>query len=156
MAEYKVPFTVQNDAVYVSGQANGQDVEYVVDTGDSIGPVFSSADARRLNLPDDGPVQVSGAGGTVQLTLTHADVELGGAVFQAERGIIDDSLPINLLGLPFFEKIGKSTDFEFSDDRLSGYLIFGDVSAPTASVDDDTKETLGQALQDLINKLMGR
>ena len=152
MPDYTVPFTVQNNAVFVQAKFNGVDVNALVDTGDAVGPIAPSALAQQLNLPDDGPLGVSGAGGAVQLKKTHFDVELGGAVFPAESGAIDSSLDIAIIGLPFFEKIGPLLDFDFSDDRTSGTLVFGDQPAAPGP-DQEATESAWDELRDALKKL---
>ncbi len=154
MSDFTVPFTVQNNAVFVQAKFNGADVNALVDTGDAVGPIVPQSLATELNLPNDGPLGVSGAGGAVQLTATHLDVELGGASFPAESGAIDPGLDIAIIGLPFFEKIGPLLDFDFSDDRTSGTLVFGDQPA-SPGPDEEATESAWTEFREALDKLLG-
>lgn len=155
MPDYQVPFTVQGRAdhpsIFVDAKFNGSTVNALVDTGDAVGPVVPQSLAQQLGLPDDGPLGVSGAGGAVQLRATHLDVELGGATFPAESGAIDPSLDIAIIGLPFFDKVGTLLDFEFSADKQSGVLKFGD-QPPSSGADQEAKESAWDEFQDALRK----
>jgi hypothetical protein len=115
-----VPIEVQNNSISVKAAVNGQDVDFVVDTGDAVGPVFNSDDAAKLNLPDNGPINVSGAGGAVQIYATQATIGLGGLQFENEPGAVDSNLQgPSLLGLPFFIKQGGVLAFDFANNTMT-------------------------------------
>lgn len=98
---------------------NGQQVMFILDTGDAIGPVFNAMDAMRLNLPQMGVIGVSGAGGATQNYGTQATIKLGDATYENEPGAIDPYLQqSSLLGLPFFLKVAKSLTFHFDTGTL--------------------------------------
>jgi hypothetical protein len=106
---------IQDNAIYVQATVNNKPVVFVIDTGDAIGPVFNAADAETLALPNLGPLGVSGAGGSVQIYSTKANISLGGDTFQDEPSAVDSMLQGNsLLGLPFFIKQGGVLAFDFA------------------------------------------
>lgn len=113
-------FQVQNNSILVEGFVNGIRILFIIDTGDAIGPVFNTQDAQTLNLPDLGPLGVSGAGGAVQIAATEANIILGGKSFPKEPSAIDPNLQgPSLLGLPFFLKQGGTLAFDFDNGQLS-------------------------------------
>src|SRR5437899_2010176 len=115
-----VPISIQQDSILVQGSVNGQDVLFIVDTGDAVGPVFNANDAVQLNLPNEGPLNVSGAGGAVEIYATQASIHLGGLVFENESGAVDTNLNgPSLLGLPFFIKQGGVLAFDFAHGTLT-------------------------------------
>lgn len=115
-----VPISVQNNAILVQAAVNNQDVVFVIDTGDAVGPVFNAQDAQQLNLENDGPIGVSGAGGSVEIYATKATVGLGGHTFPDEPSAVDVNLQgPSLLGLPFFIKQGGVLAFDFNNMTLS-------------------------------------
>ena len=58
-----VPIGIQDDSIYVHASVNGQQVVFIVDSGDALGPTFTGADAARLGLVQGQPLGVEGAGG---------------------------------------------------------------------------------------------
>jgi len=115
-------FRVVNQSIVIDGLVNGRGISFVVDTGDAIGPTFNSADAEALKLPSLGPLDVSGAGGSVQIQRTEADITIGGSSYLKEPGAIDPDLQgPSLLGLPFFLRKGGVLSFNFD----TGQLTFG-------------------------------
>lgn len=115
-----VSISVQNNDIQVHASVNGQDLDFVVDTGDAVGPVFNAADAQTLNLPNLGTLDVSGAGGQVQIFQTKATIELGGLSFVDEPGAVDVNLQgPSLLGLPFFIKQGGVLAFDFANSTMT-------------------------------------
>jgi predicted aspartyl protease len=134
-----VPFRLEQTAILVDGLVNGRQVSLTVDTGDAIGPTFNSADAKALGLPALGPLDVSGAGGSVEIQKTQADITLGGTTFGSEPGAIDPNLQgTSLLGLPFFLRQGGKLCFDFDSSQLS----FGN-SQPVESWWESFKRLLG-------------
>ena len=115
-----VPIEIQNNAIYVRAAVNDKDVVFVIDTGDAVGPVFNAEDATAFDLPNLGPIGVSGAGGSVALYATQATIGLGGITFTDEQGAVDIHLEgPSLLGLPFFIKQGGILAFDFEHLTVS-------------------------------------
>jgi predicted aspartyl protease len=100
-----VPFDLEQDSMVLTGMVNGQPVTFVLDTGDAVGPVFTSADAARLGLAQGQAEGVEGAGGSSDVYQATASVSLGDRVFDGEACAVDPSLEgYSLLGLPFFAR----------------------------------------------------
>lgn len=115
-----VPFQVTNSSIVIEGLVNGQPVTFVVDTGDAIGPTFNASDAKALALPNLGPLDITGAGGSVEISKTQADITLGGTTYVSEPSAIDTNLDgPSLLGLPFFLRQGGILSFDFDNGALS-------------------------------------
>ena len=115
-----VPIQVEGNSILVQGSVNNQDIIFIIDTGDAVGPVFNAEDAKRLELKNEGPLDVSGAGGNVKIYATKASIHLGGIVFEDEPGAVDANLQgPSLLGLPFFIKQGGIMAFDFQNNTLS-------------------------------------
>lgn len=115
-----VPIDVQNNSILVHAAVNGQDLIFIIDTGDAVGPVFNAQDAANLQLTNEGPIGVSGAGGSVEIYATKASINLGGALFQDEPSAVDSNLQgPSLLGLPFFIKQGGVLAFDFTNMSLT-------------------------------------
>lgn len=114
------PVSVQSDSIYLTARVNGQTVQFIVDTGDSVGPVFNASDAAALGLPQGPPLGVSGAGGASQVYQTQATIELGNnLVFRDEPGAIDANLQgPSLLGLPFFLRNVARMELDFASGML--------------------------------------
>jgi predicted aspartyl protease len=94
---------IQNDSIVIKALVNGKPCEFVLDTGDAIGPTFNSADAQRLGLAEGPSEGVSGAGGASSVYATTATIALGADVYASEPGAVDPDLQgPSLLGLPFF------------------------------------------------------
>ena len=114
-----VPMTVQDTSIVVQGTVNGQPVEFIVDSGDAIGPTFTSADAQRLGLKPSGELGIEGAGGASAVQPTTADVTLGNSTWQAEPSAIDPALTgTSLIGLPFFLRECSALTFDFRGGHL--------------------------------------
>jgi predicted aspartyl protease len=114
-----VPFRIDQDSVIIEGTANGSPVDFVLDTGDAIGPVFNSADAERLGLKPEGQMDVSGAGGASTSYTTTASIGLGGDTWDGEPSAIDTELQgPSLLGLPFFLARCKFLGFDLQHQTL--------------------------------------
>src|SRR5262249_49102981 len=115
-----VPFKLIDSSILVEGKVNGKTVVFIVDTGDAIGPTFNANDAKLLGLPDLGPLEISGAGGDVQISKTQADISLGESTYKAEAGAIDLNLEgPSLLGLPFFIPKKGTLQIDFDAKLLS-------------------------------------
>jgi len=113
-------FQILDGSIVVDGAVNGQPIQFIVDTGDAIGPTFNSADADSLKLPDLGPLEVSGAGGSVAISKTQADITLGNTTYTSESSAIDSNLQgPSLLGLPFFLRQEGTLCFDFETNQLS-------------------------------------
>lgn len=90
---------------YVTLQINGEDVEFVVDTG-ATNVVLSQGDARRLGI-DPASLAFSGmastANGTVRTArVTLPEVRLGGLVDRDLRAYVTDGeMDISLLGMDY-------------------------------------------------------
>lgn len=111
----QIPFEVYQNSVLFTGKVNDQDVQFILDTGDAVGPVFNSADAQRLNLQPEGQEGVEGAGGASSLYTTQATVQLDVIAWDNEPCAIDPSLTgPSLLGLPFFLKKTDQLALDFT------------------------------------------
>lgn len=115
----QVPFSVVSDSVVLHAVANNRSVDFILDTGDAIGPVFNSEDAERLGLQPTGEIGVSGAGGATTNYSCVATVKLESVQYVDEPSAIDTQLQgSSLLGLPFFLKISSQLTFDFSRNVL--------------------------------------
>lgn len=115
-----VPMRVEDDSIIIAAVVNGQPVKFVLDTGDAIGPVFTSADASRLELEEGEAFGVEGAGGASTSYATTAQIIFDDRTYNAEPSAIDTDLTGNsLLGLPFFYAKCAELKFNFADNRLS-------------------------------------
>lgn len=115
-----VPFDLFQNSVVIVGKVDGQTVDFVLDTGDAIGPVFNSADAARLGLPQQAAEQVSGAGGLSTSYATVANVTFDDRTWNAEPSMIDPELQgLSLLGLPFFVRKCVVLLFDFQGKQLT-------------------------------------
>lgn len=133
-------FRILDNSILVDGLVNGRGIAFIIDTGDAIGPTFNAADAQALGLQSLGPLDVSGAGGSVQIQRTEADITLGGSTFRSESGAIDPDLNgPSLLGLPFFLRKGGTLSFNFD----TGILSFGPTSSKKHSTWNSLKAYLG-------------
>jgi hypothetical protein len=115
-----VPIEIQDDSILVHGVVNGQSVVFVVDSGDALGPTFTSADAGRLGLVQGEPLGVEGAGGASTVYATTATVTFDDITYADEPGAIDDDLTGNsLLGLPWFLERTAEASFNWPARQLS-------------------------------------
>ena len=102
-APASVPIEILDDSIVISATVNGKPVSFILDTGDAIGPTFTSADASRLGLVKGAPFGVEGAGGASSAYQTTADITFDDLTYTGEPSAIDDDLTgSSLLGLPFF------------------------------------------------------
>lgn len=115
-----VTFELIDNSVVIHGWANGYPVNFILDTGDAIGPVFNANDAQQLGLQPEGEIDVSGAGGETENYTTTATVKLGNIVYEDEPCAIDPNLEgPSLLGLPFFLNHTNSLTFDWPDRILT-------------------------------------
>jgi hypothetical protein len=97
-----------------------QDCDFILDTGDAIGPVFNAADAERLGLAQGDALEVSGAGGKSSVFATTASVQFDRKLYENETGAIDTDLEgPSLLGLPFFLRETKVLTLDFVSGKLT-------------------------------------
>lgn len=109
-------FRLVNNAIIIMGSVNGKPVEFILDTGDAIGPVLNAADAARVGAVPGASFGVSGAGGATTSNETEIDVAFGGAAFSQEPAAIDANLQgPSLLGLPFFLAKCKVLAFQWDN-----------------------------------------
>jgi predicted aspartyl protease len=114
-----VSFEIYNNSILLTGKANGQDIDFILDTGDAIGPVFNSEDSDRLHLVPIQAETVSGAGGESPIDSCRATVQLGDDIFENEPSAIDPSLQgPSLIGLPFFLNNCSSITLDFDNGEL--------------------------------------
>jgi predicted aspartyl protease len=114
-----VPLRIEDASIILEAVVDGQPCEFVLDTGDAIGPTFNSSDAQRLRLPQGAPEGVSGAGGASSVTATTATIALGDALFPDEQSAVDPDLQgPSLLGLPFFLAKGKALVLAWGQGEL--------------------------------------
>ncbi len=112
-------FDLYQNSVIIAGMVNDLPVDFVLDTGDAVGPVFNSADAARLGLPQQSAEQVSGAGGLSTTYATVATVNFDDRTYPDEPAVIDPDLQgPSLLGLPFFVAKCQVLLFDFSGRDL--------------------------------------
>lgn len=115
----RVPIALVNNSILIEAVVNGMRVDFILDTGDAIGPVFNSRDAVSLQLPVGDVIPVSGAGGATVSYKTIADISVGKALYQNEPSAIDSNLQgYSLLGLPFFLAKCKLMTFDFHHGLL--------------------------------------
>jgi hypothetical protein len=115
-----VGFALQQQSVLVTATVNDQAVQFVLDTGDAIGPVFTAADAARLKLVQGEPFGVEGAGGASTSYQTTANITFDDRVYLSEPAAIDGDLEGNsLLGLPFFVAKCPALLFDFNASQLT-------------------------------------
>jgi predicted aspartyl protease len=94
---------VQNSIV-LPITVNGHEMRVVIDSGDALGPTFTSADAQTLGLVQGAQVGIEGAGGASSVYETTASIQAGALVFEDEPSFIDTNLEgYSLLGWPFFQ-----------------------------------------------------
>jgi len=98
---------IENDALVVPllvGKPGGDlsDVSFVVDTG-AFECAIDAATAQALGLPNLGPIQVGGVGGSAAAYLTQVDVQFGpgGTVYRSVNAVAIDGFGQNLWGLRF-------------------------------------------------------
>jgi predicted aspartyl protease len=110
---------IEQDSIIINATVNGEAIQFVLDTGDAVGPVFTSADAQRLGLTAGAATGVEGAGGASQVQATTATIGFDDATYINEPSAIDSSLEgSSLLGLPFFLAKCRFLAFSFGDGRL--------------------------------------
>jgi hypothetical protein len=115
-----VPIEIQDASIYVHAVVNGQPVVFIVDSGDAVGAVFTSADAARLGLVQGQPFGVSGAGGASSAFETTANISFDDLTYPDEPSAIDlDLQGQSLLGLPFFLAKAAKLTFDLTAQRLS-------------------------------------
>jgi aspartyl protease family protein len=103
---------------HLTGQVNGQDVRFLVDTGADV-VALTVADAESLNI-DFNPTQfeeitrtASGAGMGQVVTIDR--LEVGGMEFSNVQAIVVEGLDVNLLGQSVLRQMGK---VELAGDRM--------------------------------------
>jgi hypothetical protein len=122
MGATEVPFQLIDQSIVFPVTVNGQGISCVLDTGDAIGPTFTSADAMTCRLVHGPSEGIEGAGGASAVYETTATINVGGIVFAGEQGAIDGELEgWSLLGLPFFA--AKCARFEIDITRSQLVLI---------------------------------
>ena len=95
---------------HVEAQVNGQDAEFLVDTGADI-VALTVDEAGRLGYPVD-PADfvpmMQTASGTGNGTIVRIDrLEVAGAEFHDIDAVVLDGLPVNLLGQTILAKLGQ-------------------------------------------------
>ena len=109
----------ENGSLVVSAVINSKPCDMVIDSGDAIGPTFTTADATRLGLPVGTAEGIEGAGGASSVYQTTASVAVGDAVFQDEPCAVDPQLQgYSLIGLPFFQAKGNGLLLDWHDRTL--------------------------------------
>jgi predicted aspartyl protease len=115
-----VPIEIQDDSIVIHAFVNGEPVQFVLDTGDAIGPTFTTADAERLGLVKGAPMGIEGAGGASSAWQTTASITFDDITWTGEPGAIDDDLEgSSLLGLPFFLAKCAELTFCFTTSELT-------------------------------------
>ncbi len=96
--------TIQNDTFYFAPLINGTRVHrMILDTG-AFELTFTQKVANQLGLPNLGPIQVGGVGGTAQAYRSECEIEINGNRFPNTPCIVDPSFTegSGLFGLRFF------------------------------------------------------
>lgn len=107
MASYNelasVPGTIQNDAFYFTLSVNGNEVQnLILDTG-AFELTFNGDVANGLGLPNLGPIQIGGVGGSAQAYQSVCDLQIGTQSYTGVPCIVDPSFTDpGLFGLRFF------------------------------------------------------
>jgi hypothetical protein len=115
-----IPVRFVANSIVVPVTVNGHVLEMVLDTGDAIGPTFTTSDAAALGLTQGAAEGIEGAGGASDVYETTATIGLGSLVFPSEVGAIDSSLEgSSLIGFPFFQ--ARCSLFEL--DLVNSFLI---------------------------------
>ena len=115
-----VPIEIQDGSIYVHASVSGQQVVFIVDSGDALGPTFTGADAARLGLAQGQPLGVEGAGGASTAYETTASVTFDDITYENEPCAIDLDLAGNsLLGLPWFLARTETVSFDWGARTLS-------------------------------------
>lgn len=115
-----VPIEIQDDSIVISAKVNGRPVDFILDTGDAIGPTFTQSDAARLGLTQGAPFGVEGAGGASSACETTASITFDDVTYDSEPSAIDDDLQgQSLLGLPFFLAKCEVLSFDFTTRQLT-------------------------------------
>lgn len=94
---------VQNDSFYFAPLVNGSRVHgMVMDTG-AFELTFNQRVASQLGLPNLGPIQIGGVGGSALAYQSECEIEINGRRFPKTPCIVDASLTeAGLFGLRFF------------------------------------------------------
>ena len=122
MGATEVPFQLIDQSIVFPVTVNGHEISCVLDTGDAIGPTFTSADAKAIGLVQGAAMGIEGAGGASSVCETTANIQVGAIAFPGEQGAIDSELEgWSLLGLPFFA--AKCARFEIDITRSQLVLI---------------------------------
>jgi len=104
---------------YVNMKVNGQPVRFLVDTGANV-MVLTASDAARVGATPEARKfsnRIATAGGSARMTWTRLDhVELAGReVHGLQAAIVEQGLPVSLLGQNMLSKLGSVT---IEGDRL--------------------------------------
>lgn len=95
--------TINNDAFYFPLTINGKTVDnMILDTG-AFELTFNGQVASQLRLPNLGPVQIGGVGGTAQAYHSLCNLQIGGETYYNVPCIVDPNFQsAGLFGLRFF------------------------------------------------------
>ena len=104
MGNALIPVQFVQNSIVMPVTVNGHELFAVLDSGDAIGPTFTSAAAQALGLAQGPAEGIEGAGGASSVYETPATIQVGSLVFENEPSIIDMNLEgYCLLGWPFFQ-----------------------------------------------------
>lgn len=96
---------VEQNSLVITGEVNGHNVDFVIDTGDALGPTLNSEDAQAANVTLGEPIGIEGAGGASTVYQAQATIEVGEESYEDETVYVDTALTgHSLIGLPFFLK----------------------------------------------------
>lgn len=109
----------ENGSLVVSALVNGKPCDMIIDSGDAIGPTFTTADATRLGLPAGAAEGIDGATGAGSVYATTATVAIGDTTFADEPSAVDPGLTgYSLIGLPFFVAKGNGLLLDWHDRTM--------------------------------------
>jgi aspartyl protease family protein len=102
----------------LTGQVNGEDVRFLVDTGaDVVALTIDEAEALGLDVDPSSfqPVIQTASGAGMGASVTLDRLEVGGAEFRDVHALVVEGLDTNLLGQSVLRRLGK---VELSGDRM--------------------------------------
>jgi len=103
-----------------------QQVQFVLDTG-AFELTLPSGIAQSLGLPNLGPVEVGGVGGTTAGYWSVCDVVFPGKTFPNVNCVVLESFPMPLFGLRFAINRNLGIDLDLPEQTVTFYAVAGQV-----------------------------